>query len=204
MARDALRSMGLSDDKEGEVQSRPPPSRASSATSGESGGTCSAAPWSISASPAAALLLGALVSVPLGLWLERRRGWAEGVIRVLGLFQTVPSLALLAFMIPVLGVGRDSRHRGALDLLALPHGPQHLHRGEGRRSAGGRSGDRPRHDSRTGPPRDPPPFGRAHGDGRRPHRRRAHRGHRHPGRLHRRRRPGRAHRHRSPTRRFRP
>src|SRR6185295_13023496 len=47
---------------------------------------------------AAALLLGVLVSVPLGLWLERHRRAAEPVIRVLGLFQTVPSLALLAFM----------------------------------------------------------------------------------------------------------
>src|SRR5262245_22123519 len=54
---------------------------------------------------AAALLLGALVSIPLGLWLERHRRGAEPVIRVLGLFQTVPSLALLAFMIPALGVG---------------------------------------------------------------------------------------------------
>ncbi len=31
--------------------------------------------------------------------------WAETVIRILGIFQTVPSLALLAFMIPFLGVG---------------------------------------------------------------------------------------------------
>jgi osmoprotectant transport system permease protein len=54
---------------------------------------------------AAALLLGALVAIPLGLWLERHRRWAETVIRLLGLLQTVPSLALLAFMIPLLGVG---------------------------------------------------------------------------------------------------
>jgi len=54
---------------------------------------------------AAALLLGILVAVPLGLWLERRRRGAESVIRFLGLFQVIPSLALLAFMIPVLGVG---------------------------------------------------------------------------------------------------
>jgi osmoprotectant transport system permease protein len=53
----------------------------------------------------AALLLGVLVAVPLGLWLERHRRGAEPVIRVLGLFQTIPSLALLAFMIPFLGVG---------------------------------------------------------------------------------------------------
>jgi osmoprotectant transport system permease protein len=54
---------------------------------------------------AAALLLGALIAIPLGLWLERHRRWAEAVIRGLGLLQTIPSLALLAFMIPLLGVG---------------------------------------------------------------------------------------------------
>jgi osmoprotectant transport system substrate-binding protein/osmoprotectant transport system permease protein len=54
---------------------------------------------------AAALALGVLVAVPLGLALERRRGAAEGVIRAVALTQTVPSLALLAFMIPLLGVG---------------------------------------------------------------------------------------------------
>ena len=54
---------------------------------------------------AVALLLGVLLAVPLGLALERRRGWAEGVIRAVGLTQTIPSLALLAFMIPLLGIG---------------------------------------------------------------------------------------------------
>lgn len=54
---------------------------------------------------AAALLLGVLVSVPLGLALERRRKIAESVIRTVGITQTVPSLALLAFMIPLLGIG---------------------------------------------------------------------------------------------------
>lgn len=53
----------------------------------------------------AALALGVLVAVPLGLWLERRRRGAESVIRVLALTQTVPSLALLAFLVPFLGVG---------------------------------------------------------------------------------------------------
>jgi osmoprotectant transport system permease protein len=52
-----------------------------------------------------ALLLGALIAIPLGLYLERHRRGAEPVIGVLGLIQTVPSLALLAFMIPLLGVG---------------------------------------------------------------------------------------------------
>lgn len=46
-----------------------------------------------------------LIAVPVGLLLERRRGSAEAGIRGVGLLQTVPSIALLAFMIPLLGIG---------------------------------------------------------------------------------------------------
>jgi len=46
-----------------------------------------------------------LLAVPLGLVLERTRAMAESVIRGVGLLQTVPSIALLAFMIPLLGIG---------------------------------------------------------------------------------------------------
>jgi osmoprotectant transport system permease protein len=45
------------------------------------------------------------VAVPLGLVLERSRGAAEAVIRAAGVLQTIPSIALLAFMIPLLGIG---------------------------------------------------------------------------------------------------
>jgi osmoprotectant transport system permease protein len=54
----------------------------------------------------AGLALGVLIAVPLGLALERRRRIAEPVIRAVGVTQTIPSLALLAFTIPFLGVGR--------------------------------------------------------------------------------------------------
>ena len=51
-------------------------------------------------------LLGAiLVAVPLGLLLERARLAGEWVVGALGVLQTIPSIALLAFMIPLLGVG---------------------------------------------------------------------------------------------------
>jgi len=43
--------------------------------------------------------------VPLGLVLERLRTGAEWVVGGLGVLQTIPSIALLAFMIPILGVG---------------------------------------------------------------------------------------------------
>jgi osmoprotectant transport system permease protein len=51
-------------------------------------------------------LAGAIgLAVPLGLALERARPGAEAIIRAVGVLQTVPGIALLAFMIPVLGIG---------------------------------------------------------------------------------------------------
>jgi osmoprotectant transport system permease protein len=52
-----------------------------------------------------ALLAAVIVAVPLGLFLERTRRLAEPMIGALGVLQTIPSIALLAFMIPLLGVG---------------------------------------------------------------------------------------------------
>ena len=46
-----------------------------------------------------------LVAIPLGLALERARTAAEPVVRALGVIQTVPSIAMLAFMIPLFGIG---------------------------------------------------------------------------------------------------
>ncbi len=54
---------------------------------------------------ALALALGVAVALPAGLLLERSRRLAEPFIRLVGTTQTVPSIALLAFMIPLLGVG---------------------------------------------------------------------------------------------------
>ncbi|CAM3508458.1 MULTISPECIES: ABC transporter permease/substrate-binding protein [Saccharibacillus] len=52
------------------------------------------------------LLIAALISVPLGLMLARRPRGAEGIIGVTAVLQTIPSLALLGLMIPLLGIGR--------------------------------------------------------------------------------------------------
>ena len=52
-----------------------------------------------------ALLGAVIVAVPLGLFLERTRRLAEPTIGTLGVLQTIPSIALLAFMIPLFGVG---------------------------------------------------------------------------------------------------
>ena len=47
----------------------------------------------------------ALVALPAGVALERRRSFAESAIRAAGLLQTIPGIALLAFMIPLFGIG---------------------------------------------------------------------------------------------------
>jgi osmoprotectant transport system permease protein len=54
-----------------------------------------------------ALALGAatLVALPLGLALERARRASGATLGGLGVLQTIPSIALLAFMVPLLGVG---------------------------------------------------------------------------------------------------
>jgi osmoprotectant transport system permease protein len=51
------------------------------------------------------LLAAIFLAVPLGLGLERLRHGAEGVIGAVGVIQTLPGIALLAFMLPVLGIG---------------------------------------------------------------------------------------------------
>lgn len=52
-----------------------------------------------------AVLLAIAVAVPVGILLSRSRRLADPVITVVGLFQTLPAVALLAFMIPLLGIG---------------------------------------------------------------------------------------------------
>jgi osmoprotectant transport system permease protein len=42
-----------------------------------------------------------VVGVPLGIWAARRPGFAKAILSITGVVQTIPSLALLAFLIPV-------------------------------------------------------------------------------------------------------
>lgn len=53
-----------------------------------------------------ALLLGVLLAVPIGILLTRTKKTAAVVIGLTSALQTVPSLALLALMIPIFGVGK--------------------------------------------------------------------------------------------------
>ncbi|MFJ5622535.1 ABC transporter permease [Peribacillus loiseleuriae] len=53
-----------------------------------------------------AALLGIIVAVPLGVALTRFPKGAGFVMGILGVIQTFPSFAILAFFIPILGVGK--------------------------------------------------------------------------------------------------
>lgn len=55
---------------------------------------------------AIALLLGVIVAVPLGILLTRAPKISGFVIGLASLLQTIPSLALLALMVPFFGVGK--------------------------------------------------------------------------------------------------
>ncbi|MCD2256969.1 ABC transporter permease [Agrilactobacillus fermenti] len=55
---------------------------------------------------ALALILGVIVAIPLGILLTRFPKTAKVVIGIASMLQTVPSLALLALMIPLFGIGK--------------------------------------------------------------------------------------------------
>jgi osmoprotectant transport system permease protein len=51
------------------------------------------------------LFIAMAVGITLGIWISLRRRLAGPVLGIAGVFQTIPSIALLGFLIPVLGIG---------------------------------------------------------------------------------------------------
>lgn len=70
---------------------------------------------------AAALAAAALVGIPLGVWLSRRAAWRKWVLGLANVLQTIPSLALFGFLIPLPFVGGIGKRTAivALVLYAL-------------------------------------------------------------------------------------
>jgi osmoprotectant transport system permease protein len=66
------------------------------------------------------LLLAIAVGIPLGILIARRRKLATPVLGVAGVLQTVPSIALLGFMIPVFGIGATPAIVALLIYALLP------------------------------------------------------------------------------------
>jgi osmoprotectant transport system permease protein len=51
------------------------------------------------------LFLSVLIGLPLGILISRYKKWSGFVLGFAGILQTIPSIALLGFMIPLLGIG---------------------------------------------------------------------------------------------------
>lgn len=52
-----------------------------------------------------AILIAVGISLPLGIYISRKRKAAEFYIGITAVLQTIPSLALFGFLVPVLGIG---------------------------------------------------------------------------------------------------
>lgn len=52
-----------------------------------------------------AIFIAVIISLPLGIYLTRHKKVAEPIIQIAAIFQTIPSLALLGILIPIVGIG---------------------------------------------------------------------------------------------------
>ena len=52
------------------------------------------------------LIIAMLIAIPLGIILVKKKKVKEWFLQLTGVFQTIPSLALLGLFIPVLGIGK--------------------------------------------------------------------------------------------------
>lgn len=66
------------------------------------------------------LLLAIGIGLPLGIWIARKRKLSGIVLGLAGVMQTIPSIALLGFMIPVLGIGAKPAIVALLIYALLP------------------------------------------------------------------------------------
>ncbi|NCD68652.1 ABC transporter permease/substrate-binding protein [Mucilaginibacter agri] len=67
-----------------------------------------------------ALLLAIIVGLPLGIFIARKQKLSGIVLGIAGVLQTIPSIALLGFMIPVLGIGPKPAIAALLIYALLP------------------------------------------------------------------------------------
>ena len=66
------------------------------------------------------LFIAVLIGLPLGIFITRRKRFSGPVLGVAGVLQTIPSIALLGFMIPLLGIGAKPAIAALLLYALLP------------------------------------------------------------------------------------
>ncbi|HTX75871.1 MAG TPA: ABC transporter permease [Terracidiphilus sp.] len=66
----------------------------------------------------AAMLIAAAIAVPAGVWLTRAPRWAKPVIGVANVLQTIPSLAMFGFLLPLPWLGERAARIAIVALTA--------------------------------------------------------------------------------------
>ncbi|HKF50491.1 MAG TPA: ABC transporter permease [Terracidiphilus sp.] len=66
----------------------------------------------------AAMLFACAIAVPAGIWLTRSPAWAKPVIGVANVLQTIPSLAMFGFLLPLPWLGERAARIAILALTA--------------------------------------------------------------------------------------
>ena len=66
----------------------------------------------------AAMLFATLIAVPAGIWLTRSPRWAKPVIGVANVMQTIPSLAMFGFLLPLPWLGERAARIAIVALIA--------------------------------------------------------------------------------------
>jgi osmoprotectant transport system permease protein len=66
----------------------------------------------------AAMLFATLIAVPAGIWLTRAPGWARPVIGAANVLQTIPSLAMFGFLLPLPWLGERAARIAIVALTA--------------------------------------------------------------------------------------
>ena len=66
------------------------------------------------------LFIAILVGLPLGIFITRKKQYSGIILGIAGVLQTIPSIALLGFMIPVLGIGAKPAIAALLLYALLP------------------------------------------------------------------------------------
>ncbi len=67
---------------------------------------------------AAAMLFATAIAVPVGIWLTRSPGWARFVIGMANILQTIPSLAMFGFLLPLPWLGERAARIAIVALTA--------------------------------------------------------------------------------------
>ena len=67
---------------------------------------------------AAAMLFAAAIAVPAGIWLTRAPRWAKPVLAVANILQTIPSLAMFGFLLPLPWLGERAARIAIVALTA--------------------------------------------------------------------------------------